>query len=183
MSPIPLGIFAASGLSALSAFDLLETIEITANTSDVTFSGLDAYSDYKHLQLRLSLRGDRDVDLLMRFNSDSTASYSRHFLYGNGSAVASSSSTSSTSIGFYKFVSDDTNVGEAAASVIDILDFSNTSKNTTVKGLGGSTTDARSIALVSGVWYNTSPVTSIYLEPGNAVMRASSRLSLYGIKG
>jgi hypothetical protein len=33
------------------AFDLLETTTLTTSASSVTFSGLGAYSDYKHLQI------------------------------------------------------------------------------------------------------------------------------------
>ena len=66
--------------------------------------------------------------------------------------------------------------------VVDILDPYSTTKNKTIRGLGGLA--ATNIALRSGSWASTDSVTSITCLPfsgGNWV--AGSRFSLYGIKG
>ena len=58
---------------SLGSFDLLETTTLSTSASSVTFSGLGAYSDYKHLQIR-SVARDRSTDnsskrLVMQINS------------------------------------------------------------------------------------------------------------------
>jgi hypothetical protein len=71
------------------------------------------------------------------------------------------------------------------AGVIDILDPFSTTKNKTLRGLGGITSsEATNIALRSGSWASTSAVTSITCLPFSADnWVAGSRFSLYGIKG
>jgi hypothetical protein len=69
--------------------------------------------------------------------------------------------------------------------VTDIADPFETTKNTTIKSLGGLYGGLwRDVALRSGVWLNNSAVTSITLAPlvgSNFV--TNSRFSLYGLKG
>jgi hypothetical protein len=70
------------------------------------------------------------------------------------------------------------------AFVVDILDPFETTKNTTVRSLGGMNAAWASIELRSGAWLSTSAAASILLKPlvgGNFV--ANSRFSIYGIKG
>ena len=64
------------------------------------------------------------------------------------------------------------------ALIIDILDFSSTDKNTTVKNLFG-TADNDFLGLSSGAWYSTNAVTSLLLY--NGTHYANSTYSLYGM--
>ena len=180
MSLIPLGFWAASGGGAGGpAFDLLES-EILTSSASVTFTGLGAYSDYKHLQLRIvggvTTTGGFLNNFRIRLNSDSGVNYYTHQLQGDGSSVASSG-FSFDSIQFHDTLARDSLFG---ALVIDILDFSSTSKNTTLRGLGGGTnTSENNIGLYSGLWVNTNAVTELDLYD---TYKAGSRFSLYGVK-
>lgn len=183
MSLIPLGFWAASGGGGgAAAFDLLETTTLTSDSS-VTFTGLGSYSDYKHLQMRIICQGNfpttSNTTLGLRFNADTGSNYSRHRLGGNGSSVSSNNSSNATSISLTDaYPNKQTNI--FGAIVIDILDFSNTSKNTTIRALTGSiNTSATDIALHSGAWYNTNAVTSISCFQ---TYSTGSRFSLYGVK-
>ena len=163
------------------AFDLLETVSLTSSVSSVTFSGLDAYTDYKHLQIRaVPLSGSFD-GITFRLNSDSTsANYKAHFLQGDGSTVGSFSADGNA--GFRNFGATG-NSNTTYAHVIDILDFSNTSKNTTVRalqGAAGSTIDV--IVLRSGVYLQTSAISSLNFIHQSSTFIAGSRFSLYGVK-
>jgi hypothetical protein len=77
-----------------------------------------------------------------------------------------------------------TNADVYCVSVIDILDYANTNKNTTVRTLQGRDTNGTGIlALNSGAWYNTAAVTSITLAARVYNPTSISSFALYGIKG
>lgn len=190
--PIPLGILAVAGAGAAGggAYDLLETTVLTSSASSVTFSSLGSYSDYKHLQLRIvARRGDSAgtyTTIRMRMNGVTSGSYAYHRLEGDGSSVVSAADgTSDTRIEFAAISGDDsgTNPADSFGAVIaDILDFSSSSKNTTVRALSGFASSGNSrIRLASGLFNNTAAVTS--LEVYNTVnFEIGSRFSLYGVK-
>ena len=185
--PIPLGILAVAGAGAAgapSSFDLLETTVLGSSASSVTFSSID--QSYKHLQIRMVSRNSGDTTSpTLRFNSDSGANYATHRLYGFGESVTSGAVTGDPSMALIAFRSNSlSSTTDFGAGIVDILDYTNTSKNTTIRGLGGreqgngSTSDF--VVLLSGVWLNTSAVTSITLSTNT--YQAGSRFSLYGIK-
>jgi len=163
------------------AFDLLETTTLTSTATSVTFSGLGAYSDYKHLQIRAVVRNTTEPYL--RFNGDSGSNYKDHTLRGIGTSVQSTSLGSGTSIPISMNDSGGGSNQRYGAGVIDILDFSNSSKNTTTRALTGKVDPDvyPAISLQSGAWFNTSAITSIVF--GGGTFQAGSRFSLYGIKG
>lgn len=166
-----------------SAYDLLETQVLTSSASSVTFTGLDSYSDYKHLQIRAVTKGSHtsfDETSLFRLNSDSGSNYAAHRLQANGSTVFSNGYTSQTS-GRFGILSGSNggNLGWSA-TVWDLMDFSNTSKYKTSRSLSGMK-DAASIVLMnSALWMNTAAVTSIEIIPNAGNYLTGSRFSLYG---
>ena len=173
---------------SLSAFDLLETTTLSTSASTVTLTGLGAYSDYKHLQIRAvarSTRSDTDSYLYYRLNGDSGASYNSHRLVGTGASVQSSSYAT-----YPNGILDTAGVPAATApsntfgaSVIDLLDVFNSSKHTTAKILSGhSGSGYARIALGSGLWRNTASVTSITIVDVFGDLAQYSRFSLYGVK-
>ena len=166
--------------------DFLEEVVLTSAASSVTFDNLDTYSDYKHLQIRIVARSDRpsfnDDPIKMVFNADTGANYAWHRILGNGSTVTSSAAPSNSSLEMISVPAATSATDSFGASVIDILDFSDSSKNTTSRALTGMT-DGTFITLTSGLYNNTLPVTSIRLETTTANNYVSgSRFSLYGAK-
>lgn len=188
-----MGLLGASSPAAV-AFDLLETTTLTSGASSVTFSGLGAYSDYKHLQIRAVAAQTANVhEWNMRVNGDATAGkYRTHYIWGNGSTVAADNTNVTyfqlkqciprlSTQGYGADVDDSFN-----ATIVDVLDFSNTSKNTTVRTLSGFHEAGglgQGISLNSGAWFDTAAITSISFEPNSGNLVAGSRFSLYGIKG
>lgn len=161
--------------------DFLEEVILTSSASSVTFSGLDAYTDYKHLQIRMITQSDRGAgedSFGLRFNSDSGSNYSWHRLFGNGSSVISSAATSQTLI-YIGNITNSTNV--FTGLVLDILDFSSSSKNTTTRNLAGSSSR---IGMHSGAYLQTSAITSLEIfSTTSSNITSGSRFSLYGSKG
>ena len=187
MSLIPLGFWAASGAGGgAGAFDLLETTTLTTSASSVTFSGLGAYSGYKHLQIRLVGRTTRTAsneDVSITFNSDTSTSYTYHSLQGDGSSVTSSSAGTNSSTFAVRLPGNNEAANLFGSQVWDLLDFSSTSKNTTLRVLGGFVGSISRIGLTSGAWLNTAAVTTVGLTPssGNNFI-TGSRFSLIGVK-
>lgn len=183
-----MGLLGASGAVAAGAYDLLETQVLSTSAASVTFTGLGAYSDYKHLQIRAVLQNAGTTGVLLhenlRFNSDSGTNYAWHALNGSGSSVASSGGTSSNSILIRETSAADAGGSIFGVAVIDILDFSSTGKNTTIRCLsGGLNSSETDITLSSGLWNNTAALTQIELSNFSSLdYQAGSRISLYGVK-
>ena len=182
-----MGLLGASEAAAAGAFDLLETTTLTSSASSVTFSGLDAYSDYKHLQIRAVARSNNASPLevtKIRFNGDSGSNYARHGLGGDGSSVTSYGVATQTWTDIGRITGDTATANSFGAFVLDILDFSSASKNTTTRSLTGQTSSFSQVYLQSGGWFNTAAVTSLEILPNNGTaLLTGSRFSLYGIKG
>lgn len=188
---IPIGILAASGAGGgAGAFDLLETTVLTSSASSVTFSGLGAYSDYKHLQIRMLIKStSTSYDRLkVNLNNDTSGSYVSHYLRGNGAGVTSGNSGASQ-IAMYEIahftgtLSSDT--VQFTPVIFDLLDFASSNKNSTVRALSGykPSTGTSYVNLTSGAYINTAAVTTIGLSCQGLNFQTGSRFSLYGIKG
>lgn len=186
--PIPLGIVAVAGAGGggglANDYVRLETTILGSDTASVTFSGLGAYSAYKHLQLRCVLQDTSSATLRMSFNGTSGGtSYAVHRLQGDGSSVSSQNNTSNDRMIFASLPARGNEANTFMGWVFDVLDFGSTSKNKTVRVLGGtSQASYQRVGLYSGLWASTSAITSITLEVTGSQLASNSRLSLYGIK-
>jgi hypothetical protein len=147
----------------------------------VTFSDLAQYSDYQHLQFRITGRSSRSADndnLTLRFNSDSGTNYSFHRLYGQ-SSVVSNAGTNETRISIPGFGANSPAL--FSGQVIDILDPFEGTKYPTVRALGG--VSAILVGLTSGSWRSTAAINTITFDTDVAGdILAGSRFSLYGLK-
>ena len=167
-------------------YDLLETTTLGSSASSVTFTGLGSYSDYAHLQIRMVSRGDKAsnaADLLMQINADTGSNYAWHTLRADGSNVSPFARDTKTELDIGYVAGGNSTASSFSASVLDILDFSNSSKNTTIRTLNGVSNEWTYIRLTSGLWNNTNAVTSLqfFADAGNLV--SGSRFSLFGRKG
>jgi len=181
MTPPILGIFASAvtgGLSATS-FESIATVSVgSGGSSTISFTSIP--QTYTHLQLRYIAQKTSNKSMYIRFNSDSGTNYTNHALQGNGSSASSDSSTGAngTDIG-----ASDT-AGNFAAAIIDILDYRNTNKYTTIRNFWGvDNNGSGAVALKSGLWLNTAAITSITLVPDSTNLVQYSHFALYGIKG
>jgi hypothetical protein len=172
------------------AYDLLETTTLTSSASSVTFSGLDSYSDYAHLQIRFVARSDRSNNssqLVARMNGNFGNNYASHRLKADGSTVGSQGYSSTDGLYPSQLTAANNTSGAFGSGVLDLIDAFSTTKNTTARNLGGYTdpgNNKNSIQFTSGLYISTDLLTSFEFFDGygdNFV--AGSRFSLYGIKG
>jgi hypothetical protein len=180
----------ATGISLALDNNFMEPIATTlvgsGGVNQVTF--LDIPQNYKHLQIRYSARSNRaDITdaVKMQFNSDTGNNYSWHYLRGNGSIATAGASTSSSYILSGTLVASTGGSNMFGGGVIDIVDYSNTNKNTTARILSGEDRNgAGFLYFNSGLWMNTNAITSIVLVPDVGTLWTQyTRFSLYGIKG
>lgn len=185
MSPIPLGILAASG-GAAGAMELIATQVLSSAASTVTFSSIP--QGFKHLQIRIVARtnttGFTATDVFMEFNSSTSGYYKRHSLLGAGTSVSSNgdSTTTHAHAGFITTNFQPTSI--FGNSIIEVLDYSSSSKNTTIRGLNGYAQAGNNfLQFFSSLWANTAAVNSIKLDAVQGDFITGSRFSLYGFKG
>jgi hypothetical protein len=163
------------------SYDALATYTVpSGGVSSITFAGIPN-NGYKHLQIRGSFSNSSGSVIRGRFNSDSGNNYSRHYVYGDGGSTAAGNDAN------FDYATFGYNAGTAAnysASVIDILDYTSTSKNKTVKTLTGSDNNGSGLlVLYSSGWYNTSAINSITITSTGSNFTQYSQFVLYGVKG
>ena len=180
-----IGAIVAGGLSeptapVFNSYESISTVTVgSGGSSTITFSSIP--STFKHLQLRLITK-DGGGNVPMRFNGDTGNNYANHYINSDGAAYSAGALTTHGTL-YASLYSPQGVANTFGASVVDILDYTNTNKNTTVRMLAGADTNGGgNVQLVSGVWINTSAVSSIVLTGASNFAQYSS-FALYGIKG
>ena len=171
-----------------TSYESIATATGTGSSGTITFSSIP--SGYSSLQIRWIGRntdtsGSGTAAASLTFNSDTGANYSFHRLFGNGASRFASGSASQNSITLNASVAGDaSDANVMCVGILDIHDYSNTSKNKTVRVLeGGDFNGQGQIDLSSGLWINTSAITSLSIVANGSVSwNTQTRFSLYGIK-
>ena len=185
-----LGIIASSFRSAAGpegAYDALATVTVpSGGTSSITFSGIP--TGYKHLQIRLSARASRSGEsndfVTIQYNGDTGSNYSWHAVEGSGTTVYAEGAASTASPRYGDITASTATANTFGVGVIDILDYANTSKNTTLRTLTGRDQNGAGwVWFGSGAWYNTAAVTSMLIKPTFGTdFQQYSQFALYGVK-
>ena len=192
ISSVKTGAVGVSLLAGNTAYDpaatfLIQRITATGSVSTVTFSSIP--QTYKHLQIRYISNTGRAVsgnDLTwIRLNGDSGSNYAIHRLQGDGSSATALGSTPQTYVwGLGACASPSTST--LAASIVDIHDYTSTTKNKTVRVFQGvdfnDGTTQSVVQLSSGLWINTAAITSIsFTTNTGSNFTSTSTFALYGL--
>jgi hypothetical protein len=191
-----LGIIASSKLGVDAGdFESIATVSVgSGGAADVEFTSIPA--TYQHLEIRGILRDNRSIgsniwwsDLFVQMGNgsiDTGSNYAMHRIWGeNGGTPGSGESTSQTKINWWECVPNTQYIAADIfnGTVISILDYANTNKFKTVRGLMGF--DSNSVQsrpqFASGLWRSTSAVTNIRIST-SATLQQYSQLALYGIR-
>ena len=169
---------AAAGGGA--AYESIATVSVgSGGSSSVSFTSIPGI--YAHLQIRALIKQSNGDGAYARLNSDSGNNYTRHRLQGNGSTASAFGETGQNRLNI------NTNVGYSDFGVLitDILDYANTNKYKTVRHFTGiDKNGSGAVLLESGLWMDTSAVTSItFINPNTGNYSQYSHFALYGIKG
>lgn len=176
------------GSFALStSFESISTITVgSGGTTNAEFTSIP--TTYKHLQVRASIRTTRDQQNSLFYyinGNNSTSVYTSHYMSTDGSTI------SSTGLGFNNYqglcgVMPGTNVSNNfGTAVFDILDYTNTGKNKTIRYYTGWDGNGSGwVQYGSNLFASTSAITSIRFSfPEYGIIAENSRFALYGIKG
>jgi hypothetical protein len=179
------GLLTGGVVAATTDYESIATTTLTGNQTTITFSSIP--STYTHLQLRILARSNKAGQaydyLRLRINGASGSSYSRHALLGNGSAASANVTANDTLIGMGEIPAATASSNIFGGSVIDLLDYKDTNKNRTVRGLiGEDKNGSGTIYLASGAYYSTTAVSSLSLFCGDGGdFTQYSTFALYGI--
>jgi hypothetical protein len=160
--------------------ELIQTIEVTTNTSSITFASIP--QGFTDLQILSSARTDRastsdGIDL--RLNG-ATANRSRRYLFGDGSTVFSGTGT-------------DLRAGSAPSATATANTFGNafcyipnysgsSAKSVSLDAVTENNATQSAQELNAGLWNDTSAISSIELRPSvGSNFVAGSNFYLYGI--
>ena len=175
----------------MPVIEAIATTYLEADAASVTFSSLGSY---EHLQVRISQRSTRvsDSTLFLQFNGDTGANYSNHEMHGGGLPGGATNTSGSSSTGYnqiYLWNGPGTNTVSAAycSKIVDILDYRNGSKNTTISCMNTEPPDSSGNTAVwfgSGLWVSgsTAAVTSLYFYMYSGDIARGSEFTVYGIQ-
>jgi hypothetical protein len=158
------------------AYDALATVTVpSGGVTTITFAGIP--TGYKHLQVRVLGKTSTSSYGDLRFNGDTTTSnYRYHVIYGNG---ASALATTGASAAYFP-ADMSTQFG---GSILDILDYANTSKNKTTRSLSGwDNNGSGNISLSSNLWMSTAAINQITITAAVGTFTEFSQFTLYGVK-
>jgi hypothetical protein len=159
-------------------FESIYTTTLSTNTASVTFSSIPA--TYTDLVVVTSLRvSSTDITSLVYFNN-STSSYTRRVLYGDG-ATATSASASDAGV---LWTNQSNNTADTFGSAtIYIPNYSGSNnKSVSIDFVTENNTTTAYAAINAFLWSNSSAITSIKLVPNAGNYVQYSTATLYGIK-
>ena len=165
-----------------TTYEPIQSVTATGSSTIISFTSIP--QTYKHLQLRiLGANNDSGSSYnYIQFNGDTGNNYAAHQLFGDGSSAQANGFTGINQIYIQRIPGSITNT--FGGVVLDILDYALTTKNKTVRMLGGFDANGSGrISLSSGLWLNTNAVTSMTLGTGGTLWLQNSQVALYGIKG
>ena len=172
---------------SFGSYESIQTYTVgSGGTGTITFSSIP--STYKHLQLRMIARcgstasGGNYVN--MRFNGDSGSNYSYHALQGDGASATAAGLASQNTVYLQRIANNNDASSINGALIVDLLDYTDTNKYSTVRNLGAYDANGSGrVYLSSSVWMNTAAISSIVLTPEASTFSEFSSFALYGIKG
>ena len=181
MSPIFPGIV-ASGISGHlftpegSAYEIAQyTVPTGTTVQAVTFS---IPSDYRHFRIEGMLMTNGATNPTWSVNGDSSSTRKGHHMWGYGSGVGANDQSGQVYFGYNPSTS------YPSAFTMDWLDYGSTTKYKTMRGMSGSNTNGGTdeVAMWSGLYMSTNPITSITLDGLGAQFSANSSFTLIGYK-
>jgi hypothetical protein len=150
-------------------------------------------SGYQHLQVRWigqSNRGTYATDnLWIRVNGDTGSNYAYHELRGDGASAGAFAGATQTKQYVSGVVGTTQQTSNFGAGIIDILDYTSTSKNKTLRVLAGKDNNGTYasvggyVQVASGLYFATpAAVTSVTLIAENGNWQQHSTAALFGVK-
>ena len=170
---------------AVGSYQSIATVTVgSGGSSSIVFSSIP--QTFTHLQIRgvsRTSRSSSEDEYRIRFNSNSSELYTRNAIAGYGSGFEATAFTNQDHWRAGWTAAANITSGMFGPAIFDILDYTNTNKNTTGRGYVGYEGNAAGIVgLVGGLWRSTDAITSIEIAPAFLPFIQHTTFSLYGIK-
>ena len=160
-----------------STYEMIQKNILSSSQTSITFSSIP--NTYTDLVIVTNIKSTTTGNLVMRYNSDSSALYSITRLTSDGSSTASARLT-----GFNEIYTDSQGYYDGAnfnqVKIINIMNYGNTTTHKTC--LIRSNRAQTGVDLIAGLYRSTSAITSILLSGNGNTLVAGSSFTLYGIK-
>ena len=171
---ITAGLFSSGVAAATNSYESIATATGTGSSGSISFASIP--STYKHLQLRASWDTTPAAGYLTITVNSGTAPTKSHALYGDGSAANAAA--------FTNVITLENGYGQPYAGIIDILDYTDTNKNKTIRTLfGGDRNGVGIVGLTSAYIGSTSAISQITIALSSNNFTSTTKFALYGIKG
>lgn len=161
-----------------STYTPIATYTVPSSQTSVTFNTFGGYTD---LVLVCAVKNTSTTarNVYLQFNGDTGSNYSKTLIEGNGSTASSARDTNAPAI--YSAAIAVANTTEPAVSIINIMNYANTSTyKTTLSRYAGASLVTNAVV---GMWRNTAAITSLTLTIDTSLnIAAGSTFTLYGIK-
>lgn len=159
----------------------------TSGTTN-TFNIINIPQNFQHLQLRFYTRDLQTFsnfdNMFIRFNADYNANYAYHYIQGDGSSAYSVGVANQTFMPIGSMPSVNALANTYGCTIVDIFDYSSTTKNKTFKAISGADANGSGYTtFASGVWMSTSAINRFEAGGQNTggFIAAGSRVDVYGI--
>jgi len=173
-----------------SEFESIATVSVgSGGSSTITFSSIP--STFTHLQLRYIARSAQvgnTSSLILRFNSDTGSNYwAYHEIFADGSTVNAYNDSTATLTQIDQIPAANKTASVFGAGVIDLLEYTSTSKQKTIRFLDGWDANGSGSVVFGSSLYKPSTIaaiSTITITDAYAQNFAQySHFALYGIKG
>ena len=172
------GLLGSAGI-IVGDYESISTATVGAGgASSITFSSIP--STYTHLQIRASMVTSSGAWIATQINSDTSTGYASHAMWGNGSGAGNGFGTG-TGVATYGY----TGLFDAAtngAMVMDVLNYSNTTTNKTIRVLWGNDRNGAGEVGINS-FFRPSQTGAIDTIKISGPFSQYSTFALYGIKG
>jgi hypothetical protein len=179
--PLILGIVASGNYPRVTnSYQSIQTVTVgSGGSSSISFTSIP--STFKHLQIRAISKNSSSGNTNSVLSLNGNAIGYRHYIYGDGSSTGAGAAANGE--GVMSATSTAANV--FGAFVMDILDYTNTNKNKTVRVLQGVDANGSGVVSFNSFLYstNTNAITSLTLTSSGTNFVQYSSFALYGIKG
>jgi hypothetical protein len=177
--------------AAIGDFESIATVTVpSGNTTTYTIVFTSIPQTYSHLQIRGIYRDIWAVsgtgEFYIKPNSSAT-SFNASFKWVLSGGTSGLSTYGYANRGDGIFMGQGVRNGSGAnyygGFVVDILEYTNTSKYKTFRGIGGADLNGSGTAVIqSGLYQSTSAISSLYIYPNGQGFAQYSKFALYGIK-
>ena len=168
----------------MAVIEAIRTTYLEADTGYIQWTSLP--QTYEHLQIRATFQDGSAANAASNYalavyvnNDNNTSSYTKNYMRGSNTTVLGAANAASSELGFFGADPDIPNYG---TFVIDILDYTNPNKLTTIMALNGYNGTVPMVTFGGSVFHNgadksavdeimlVSYATSNFLRGGSATL-------------